>query len=83
MACHERKRANRFTDAFAVVGTDFGRRESFGRQKIGMCLLKLLHRGLVALPHAGVVAVVVGVTLWLSACPPTQGETWKRKTLLS
>jgi hypothetical protein len=48
-----------------------------------MCLLKLLHRGLVALPHAGVVAVVVGVTLWLSACPPTQGETWKRKTLFS
>lgn len=31
------------TDAFAVVGTDFRRRESFGRQIIGICLL---HRGL-------------------------------------
>ena len=72
------------TDAFAVVGTDFRRRESFGRQKIGTCLL---HRGPQwrewLSPTQLSFKVVIVVTLWLSACPPTQGETWQRETVFS
>jgi hypothetical protein len=66
-----------FMDAFAVVGTDFRRRESFGRQKIGICLLHRGTEGSVALPHVTVAEGVFVVTLWLSGRPPTQGETWK------